>query len=423
MNNDKIFIDWVKENNIKRIDRDRQRHPVMFSIRKYADDKIVEMYKSHTGIKNNYSSIFSEDAPINPSIIDKALFKFDNYFKLSKEKLTNFKDSTQLYYSEFNKKYYQPLFEKLDETYYKVQNLKVEVIEKKNLQFFNGFSKKFLHRNLNEYEKLFYEREQISKKIIIESFKNRFYGFWRVSVGIRKNYIIDLDSEKFKKKTDNYISVPRKVLSIIKSKYFPSFKFTKGLLFKSLFAVSYLLIIKFRYEYYEQNLFKEIKESEELIETLIKEPNLLVKIESIFDEETEKKYHDIIVKDKLLKMLTPAEFDKIDEFGDSQDINSSYKFLLNSINARASVFNLIKIFTPMIYAVFKLKKGLSKSKILFNSAVMYFLINEIFINLSFGDYINLKNYTATFILKSDMNEFMKFSFYRNNLNKIYSMKN
>ena len=110
------FLEWVKETHKNRIDRGRARHPVMFSVRKYADERIIEIYKRHTGQKNSSISIFNED-DVTPSSVDKYLHKFDGIYKQVLEKLKFYKKEGKTKFKQFHEIYYLPYFQKLDDFY------------------------------------------------------------------------------------------------------------------------------------------------------------------------------------------------------------------------------------------------------------------------------------------------------------------
>jgi hypothetical protein len=454
--NNSNFLDWVKEKHRNRIDRGRMRHPVMFSVRKYADERIQEIYKNQTGKKNSSISIFNEEE-VSPSSVDKYLFVLDGVYKQVVEKLKVYKQTGKIRYKNFYENYYQPYVRKLDDYY---QNVKIEfqqeneklklINENRNLsETLNDKNKSYFSRITNnlitkikshnnnivsyilkksskdEFEKLFYERELIYWRIRVKNFKNRFTGFWRTAFEIKKNYIIDLNEiKKSRKIYSTYESVPHKFFSIIKYKYLPNLKFNKNFFLKLGFLSMFIFFVKFRFESFDPKILNEYSKNDRevhfILENLETTPGhaKIKKISEIFNEEEDQKYLEVLKKDKELKAMTLEQFESKK---DNDEFINDYSTLISSMSARSTIFNMLKIGVPLCYLILKYRKrktlldGFNKSRIIFNSLAIYFVLNEIFLSLTFGDYLNLKNFVAVHTFNGDMNELLRLNFYRNNL--------
>lgn len=460
--NNSDFLKWVKDSHRNRIERGRIRHPVMFSVRKYADDRIQEIYKIHTGKKNPSISIFNEEE-VSPTSLDKYLYKLDGVYKNLVEKFKIYKQSGKIRYKSFYENYYHPYLRKFDDYYkyakidYEKENEKLKLINEtkintelstdKNKMYFSKFknyliSKIKSHNNnifsyilkknsKDEFEKLFYERELIYWKIRIKNSKNRFTGFWRTAFEIKKNYIIDLNEIKKSKKIYNtYESIPRKFFSIIKYKLLPNLKFDKKLFYKLGYLSIFVFFIKFKYETLDHKKLNEYLKSDKEVQFILEnlESNnthsKIKKISSIFNEEEDKKYLDVLKRDKELKSMTLEQFESNKE---KDEFINDYSTLISSMSARSTIFSMLKLGVPICYLFLKFRKrktfpeSFKKDRIILNSLAIYFVLNEIFLNLNFGDYLNLKNFVAVNTFNGEMNELQKLNFFRNNLPNSYSI--
>ena len=244
LEDDPKFIEWVNNSHKTRINKTRMRHPVMSQIRKYSDDKIIEIYKKIHSAHNNNShiiphnenskntdfnnfnnntskttnfnniSVFDADE-FKPSSIDKILYKLNNYYNNFSSKFSIYKNNIisgfhigkKLYYNSMNKidmEYDKIIFE--EELKKDSISLNDKIKEKldnssnKNKfnyksyfeRIFNFMSTKLNNQPSDEIERKLLDREKFEKSIETKMIKNKMLNFWRNVLLVKPNYIIEI---------------------------------------------------------------------------------------------------------------------------------------------------------------------------------------------------------------------------------------
>ena len=442
------FIEWLNSKHKDRLDRARNRHPFMTTIRTSADNKIISMYNNLTEISKPLSAFEEEKFKYTqPSFYHKLYYDIDKIYHRNKYIIDNIKLKSNLiltYFKEKKEKYLNLINKQFEHITTKESELKqTRVKELKlldqspNKDFFSKLYLK-LNWNLKEKDRLS-EIEGVNREIARKLTINRIQNYWRQVCSIKNNYVIEQHNTKNIIDAKNYETIFYKIFKISKAKIFGlsySLKTEKNIknklikLSKFLVICLYFTVINFRYNLYDKQTILEIEEEERqndkifiLSEKKTNDGVKLVKIQNIYDEKTDKKCFELLKKEKIIKKKLENNLIEEKDLEDPLTADAFTAFM--HYQESGYYFNIFKntlLVSYLIYSiVYKnmIRKQITIKHSFYRFALYSLITNEIFQYLSLIVFDGSKNAIATKGFDNDQANIMRYIFYKNNVDKAY----
>jgi len=451
------FIDWLNSKHKERLDKARNRHPFMTTIRTSADNKIISMF-AHLPQDKRPLSAFEEDKFnfTQPSFYHKFFYDLENFYNRNKYIIDNIKTKSHSSWN-FLKETRNQLMEKINSQFEEIDKNETElrqarmkeIKELKETPNKNFLSKVYLKLNWRLKEKDPLEEIEIANRELSRQLTiNRIKNYWKTVCAIKNNYVIEPITIKAKIEAKNYETIFYKFFKISKAKIFglsyahvtktsvknKFLKFTKFAL-----VCLYLSIIKFRYNLYNKQQILEIQEEERKVDQILQFPfpiinssvnkNIkgpkLVKISDIYDDKTDEMFFNLFKKEKEIR--TKLENNLIEEKDLEDPLTADAFTAFMHWQESGHYFNILKntlLLTYLVYnIVFKsfMKKQNSIKNTFFKFTLYSLITNEIFQYLSLIVYDGSKNSIATKALDNNQAQIIRYLFYKNNLDKAYEL--
>ena len=419
---------WLQNYRKNRISRQNTRHPVMMYLRTKSDEKIRELYPE-------LKSVFDENIKPNRYI----LFKIENHLKyiypvvMKYSKMKELANNSYSFSKEIFKKLYQCylyLQAKIDNYYVEKLNQSKEISNVKEINSVSNFSRIYKIIPNDKYRiesekdpmlKEIYKKELLNKKILRELRILRVKNVFAESFFIKKTYVVENAFKKIQKDNlniDKHYTIFYKLYKISFGQVRVNFK--KLPRYFPVMALVY--IIKHRYDFYKKQIGNDkiykIKEEKPInlygdeldkkfLETYKIEQELLENSVILSEYANNKEY---------LNQKHKETFPTLMEFYD-ECMLSDLRFLLFTY--------ILSVSSCTVFFFYNLKKKrYSWKKSFFNSILFYYLFREITEYSQILNYIQYQDQLARFILtkgdsnKEDIDEMLKYGFFRKNINKI-----